>query len=797
MKIKKVISILLCFILFISYPISAFASNTEKEEIVYASIDIDGKLKGKYVVNIFDLEKDASILDFGKYEKITNLTNENDIEVNKDENKVEANKGKFFYQGDNPDAELPWIIEIEYFHEGKKIEAQEIAGKEGNVEIKGHIFPNKKANFIFYNYYLGQLSINIDSKSAVVKEAEGSTLAYNGSIQILNYTILPENELEFNIKTDAKSFEMQPLSFSAIPFNMDFDLPDMSEFKSEIGQLENAISMIGDGTTELSKGANLLSDNSLLLYNSLNQIYQGVSQIADGQRELANGSSQFESGLIQYQGGINQLVDKLEGLSTGMNDLQSGLKQLKNGNDEIKEGMIEYTDGIKRYTDGIDELYQGHLKFTDGIEIMGKESNALISGGDQIVEGSNQIKNALSFLNEIDLSEKISLEDLQKLEPIIDKIVTFWNEVQNEIENLSSKDILVSLNTSKEVLEKSISTINHVLDLLEIDDLVTDLKIEDANNNDVVKLINHIEKVNEYLEIAKEDLLNVLELIKLYTENENNFNELLVYIKNYNDELNKKLMPLKEALDNFNSENVYESIKQISNFGKEYDRFHQGLVQYTDGTKQLVNGINSKLLPGSKEIDNGLKQLSENGSLLYDGGVQITDGMGKISLGLQTIIDNLSTGEDTSQIVQLRDGMNMLVDNFSKISSGQAQIADGSYELSTGLLEYRNGFGLFNDGVYEFNDGIKKLAQGSTTLKNETHGMSAMIKEKIDEAMSAFTKEGFEMQSFVSEKNEKIKLVQFVYLSDAITVEKEQQEPIDTQELTFWEKLWDVITFWD
>lgn len=794
--VSKIFSLILALVLFFSFPLNVFANNTNKEEIVYISTNIDGSVKGTYVVNSFNLDKDTSILDYGKYDSVTNLTNENEIKVQDDKLEVEGNKGKFFYQGDNPDVELPWIIEIKYYQDGKEINVNEIAGKEGNVVIKGHIYPNKKANPLYSEFYLGQLSINIDSKKAVVKESEGATLAYNGSIQILNYTVLPENELEFNIVTDATSFEMQPFTFSAIPFNMDFDLPDMGEFTGQISQLEDAIAMLGDGTSELNSGAFSLRDNANLLFSSLGSINSGIRQFADGQRELANGSKQFESGLKQYSGGIDQLVSQLSQLSGGMNELKSGLVQLKDGNDRLKDGMIEYTNGIKEYTNGVTQIYDGHLKFTDGIKTMGSESKQLVDAGDQLVDGSKQILDGLSILNDIDLTDKITLEDLKKLEPIVDKIVQFWDDVKAEIEQLTSEDVLVALTTSKEILEGSISTIEKAQEVLDVDKILEDLEIEDPTNPDVVKLIKNIKKANEYLTQAKQELNRVLELIGLYTDNEEKLDELVSYIEQYNKEINEKLKPLKDALDNYNPEDAYNAIVQISSFGKQYEQFHNGLVQYTNGTKELVNGINNQLLPGSQQLDNGLSQLSKNGPSLVNGGTSISDGMVEISRGLSLIVSQLNFG-DLSQVSQLKDGMDLLVDNYSQISNGQVELANGADALASGLNEYRNGFGMFSDGVGQFADGVNQLSEGANTLKDETQGMTQLMEDQIDEAMSAFVKEGFKLESFVSDKNTNIQLVQFVYLSDGVTVIKEDQAPIETEELTFWEKLWDIITFWD
>ena len=50
-------------------PVSVFAAqeNTPKEEVVYINLNADGSVKEINVVNIFDLDKDGQIIDYGKY----------------------------------------------------------------------------------------------------------------------------------------------------------------------------------------------------------------------------------------------------------------------------------------------------------------------------------------------------------------------------------------------------------------------------------------------------------------------------------------------------------------------------------------------------------------------------------------------------------------------------------------------------------------------------------------------------------------------------------------------------------
>jgi hypothetical protein len=59
-------------------------------------------------------------------------------------------------------------------------------------------------------------------------------------------------------------------------------------------------------------------------------------------------------------------------------------------------------------------------------------------------------------------------------------------------------------------------------------------------------------------------------------------------------------------------------------------------------------------------------------------------------------------------------------------------------------------------------------------MRDETSGMRELFEEKINEMLDDFANVGFEPVSFVSEKNEDVASVQFVFMTDEIP-------PVDTK----------------
>ena len=136
---KKITAILLAAMLMLSVlPCSALAAaaNTPKEEVVYINLNTDGSVKEIVVVNIFDLDENGQIIDYGKYESLQNMTTTDKIHYEKDTITIDAKKaGRLYYEGRLSSNVMPWNISVRYFLDGKEYSGSEIAGKSGNLKI--------------------------------------------------------------------------------------------------------------------------------------------------------------------------------------------------------------------------------------------------------------------------------------------------------------------------------------------------------------------------------------------------------------------------------------------------------------------------------------------------------------------------------------------------------------------------------------------------------------------------------------------------------------------------------------
>ena len=82
----------------------ATSGSFAKTEVVYANLSSDCAIEGVYVVNRFDVEQSVTIRDFGPYESVVNLTDQQVLGTAGADDAIvfESDEGVFFYQGNWP-----------------------------------------------------------------------------------------------------------------------------------------------------------------------------------------------------------------------------------------------------------------------------------------------------------------------------------------------------------------------------------------------------------------------------------------------------------------------------------------------------------------------------------------------------------------------------------------------------------------------------------------------------------------------------------------------------------------------
>lgn len=260
--IPGVIALGLAFTMGITASAASDAEYT-KNENVYVRLEQNGELNGVYVVNTFNVTKEGEITDYGDYDKIQNLTNLDAIESDKDEHSFTAGEGKFYYQGNIDKAQLPWTFDIVYTMDGEEVEKEELAGQEGNLEIRLQIRQNPAfTDTSFFQAYMLQTSFTLDPELCEHIHAEGSaigktdsadggeqaaiqtTMTDAGANENVTFIVYPGTEADLVITTDAENFEMDDISINAAAAT-EFPKSYVSEENSSIDKTTFIISAEG------------------------------------------------------------------------------------------------------------------------------------------------------------------------------------------------------------------------------------------------------------------------------------------------------------------------------------------------------------------------------------------------------------------------------------------------------------------------------------------------------------------------------------------------------------------------
>src|SRR5699024_10792951 len=107
-----------------------------KDEVVYGTLSTTGEQENMYIVNKLEVTKAGKVEDYGDYSSVKNLTDLSELEQSDDTVQISAPEGKFYYQGNMDNTDLPWQFSISYFLDGEPISPERLAGEDGHLQIE-------------------------------------------------------------------------------------------------------------------------------------------------------------------------------------------------------------------------------------------------------------------------------------------------------------------------------------------------------------------------------------------------------------------------------------------------------------------------------------------------------------------------------------------------------------------------------------------------------------------------------------------------------------------------------------
>ena len=296
----------------------ASTARFEKAEVVYAALDAHGAPRAAYVVNRFEVDEAGTVVDFGGYDSVLNMTDTSALSYNEvgEFTMFDVEPGTFSYQGTMNDVVLPWSIDIAYELDGRSVTPDELAGATGKLAVR--VTTQRNDAFAqapsFYDSFMLQITFTLPGEACAHVAADGATVAVSGSDRTVAFTVLPGSDGDFALTADVTDFHMDGATIAALPYSSVVEMPDTSGVAGGLGTLAGAVSQLASGANELAAGASELAGASAQINAGLSQMEDMIP--ADLQESIdALGSIDIDPDQIDQIGNyLDGIIEQLEAL---------------------------------------------------------------------------------------------------------------------------------------------------------------------------------------------------------------------------------------------------------------------------------------------------------------------------------------------------------------------------------------------------------------------------------------------------------------------------------------------------
>ncbi|NMA08064.1 MAG: hypothetical protein GX929_02965 [Clostridiales bacterium] len=347
--LRKILPILLAFCLLFVPSFAASASEVStgdaeiasREEVIYANLAADGTVRQVYVVTALNVSRAGTLTDYGDYSHAVNLTSTDLLTRTDNAVSVRADIGRLYYQGYLTQSTLPWDIRMVYTLDGTDITPDALAGKSGKLNLTITVTPASDA---YCADYMMQITVTLDA--ALCENLETSaTVANAGGNRVLTFTVLPDTKGVYTLTADVRDFEMDGVTFAALPMSFSLDDVDLGGMTEDFGKLSDAVTKIADGADELAEGARELTDGA-------KEFADGASSFGNGAQTLTENAAALSSAAAQIGEGLTALAnasDSLEGLSqlSQLSTLPDALKKLSGALTSVVGGLRTLSESYK------------------------------------------------------------------------------------------------------------------------------------------------------------------------------------------------------------------------------------------------------------------------------------------------------------------------------------------------------------------------------------------------------------------------------------------------------------------
>lgn len=824
-------------------PAAAEVPETRKEENIYANLSKDGEVEEIYVVNGYELSRKTDIIDYGDYTAVRNLTSSSEISNQDGRIETTADQGKFYYQGNLAHNDLPWLIGIDYELNGKKISADVLAGKSGALKITIMTAQNRNVEQDFFDNYLLQATVTLNTDMCTNIEAEGATLANVGNKKQIVYNIMAGQEKTVEITAQVKDFEMDAISFSGVPmsFDVNADNFDTSELTNKTSDITGAVRDLDEGADTLVNGTENLMNGAEQYAAGIDLLQGGTAALTAGVRELDQHSAPLNTGVMMLTEGTYSLLDGTEDLDNGISAYTSGTSEASAGADILAEKTKDLPGLMSTLSDALGKLQQAGEQLADADSGAVAQINAAL---DQISAGLTGMESGLTAM---DSSLSAMAGGLEELEPNLLRLI-------NGLDGMDA-GYLAGLEQIYAGYGQQVAALENIMDLLPgmdsetavyegepemttntetMEGEYTEDHTESTTEETVDEEGNKVTVINNTVYMTKTDtttITNDTKTTQTVSGDVSGLNELSAALYS----LHQNMSGTRDAMcrilygdGTVENPGLNASVAELRNGTEQiYGALYTGndrIPGLKPGLQQLQIGISGEggMLSGVKELQTGvdllktslnedtpehisinsaLKGISEGLTELQDEtaglpgiGAQLTSGIGDLHFGLSKLTAQNSTLRNGAKslnggAVTISDGAEDLFTGIASYTNGTAQISVNMNDVESGISELQSKMTGITDGMNQLKDGVLEMKGGTQEFKDETSDIDTQIMEGIEKELENMTGGNYRPVSFVSGKNVNVDSVQFIMKTENIRVLEKETAENNVEKKSIWDKI--------
>ena len=356
------------------------------DEAYYATLDYYGNLLEGSVVKSYALNGADQITDYGAYDEVVNLTDATPAALEQGSAAFQFGRAPshFYFEGKTkqPFQNLPWTVTLRYTLNGVPVQAEELAGQKGVVEILLDLVPNEGAgSYARYNYTLQAMAL-FNEDDILSLEAEGAQVQLVGNLRTVLFLALPGEERHFTIRVGSDDFSFGGMTILMVPATLAQleEIAKLSQRKDELeedyhnlsGSLDALLDAMNDiqeglyasagGLDQLDAARGTISSGKGQLYDDAGVLRGDLSGIADLLEPVEQRTLALSQTITSSKSVLGDMTDTAVSLRVQLENLEKALTGLEDGSSDVRQvirGLADMKSSLRSLQRALGDSYVG------------------------------------------------------------------------------------------------------------------------------------------------------------------------------------------------------------------------------------------------------------------------------------------------------------------------------------------------------------------------------------------------------------------------------------------------------